>query len=256
MIMTSVVKKVTFLSLFVLMFSAVTGCCVRNPIRYPGDKSPSIVDDIAAETVALVMVDDDGDTGAFCTGVWVSKETILTAAHCALAAARDNAQINENVPVQALGTGVSFIVQSEVTGVFDPPKAKHTGTVTAIDEETDVAIINAGGMVPDHKVAPLAQRVPAVGEPLHFIGHSRGVYWTYMPGVVAGFHSRLRYNTKRGPFVQVTAPIAGGMSGGGAWDAEGRLVGMVSFVSKAPNMGFLIHVDTVRQFLKDNKVIQ
>jgi len=234
---------------------SLAGCCVRGHVRYPGDGEASIADDISAETVALIDVDDEGDTFAFCTGVWVSGDAILTAGHCAAAAARSNAQVNEGVPVEARGTNVWYIVQPEVTAVFEAPRARHMALVESLDEARDVAVLRVVGGVPPHKVAPLAPAVPAVGEPLHLVGHPRAHYWTYMPGSVAALHDHLKYSSRSGPFVQVTAPIAPGMSGGGAWDSQGRLVGIVTTVAKAaPNMGFLVHVDTVRKFLADNKV--
>lgn len=248
-------KKFIALFSFLFILGTLTGCV--SHVRYPGDKSPSVVDDIAGETVALISKDDDGDTQAFCTGIWVSHDTILTAAHCAVGAARMNAGVDEGVPIEAKGTNVTYIIQSESTGIWETPKATHVAIVTALTLETDVAILQAISVVPSHVSAQLALRVPAVGEPLHLMGHTRGIYWTYMPGVVAGFHAHIRYVEKSGPFIQVTAPIAGGMSGGGAFDVDGHLVGMVSFTApRAPSVGFLIHVDTIREFLKKNHVIK
>jgi S1-C subfamily serine protease len=52
-----------------------------------------------------------------------------------------------------------------------------------------------------------------------------------------------------GPWMQVSAPIWYGNSGGGAFDAEGSLVGIASFKALAPNVAFYVHLETIREFL-------
>jgi S1-C subfamily serine protease len=49
--------------------------------------------------------------------------------------------------------------------------------------------------------------------------------------------------------MQVSAPVWFGNSGGGAFNDEGEIVGIASFIMKGPSLGFFIPVDSIRPFL-------
>lgn len=242
--------------LLLVLFSVFVSSlgCITN-VRSPGETT-SVISDIADETVALITNDEEGDTRAFCTGVWISKDVILTQAHCAVAAARYSTLMDDDEAIPVVkGTIATYIVQSETNEMFEVPTKTHSAFVQAYDIGKDIAILKAVDSIPHHKVATLARYVPSVGQPLHVIGHSRGIYWTYMPGVVAGFHTHLKFTAKVGPFIQITAPISAGMSGGGAFDVDGRLIGTISFTANnATDVAFLVHHKTIREFLKANHV--
>jgi S1-C subfamily serine protease len=219
-----------------LVVACFTTCCFSLPRSVV-----PLVKDISSETVALTIVDQDGDTGPFCSGVWVSAHTILTAGHCTKVEALD-----EN---NTAGTAITYIVQNEVTGHFTTPKASHTAIVVKHDNVHDLALLYTSDP-PPHKYAILADSTPATGEPLHLVGQDRGLYWTYMPGI-AGREWLNFYNMEtQGPFLQVIAPVAGGMSGSGAFDEAGGLVGICSFTMGAPSVAFYIHLKSVRSFLR------
>ncbi len=52
-----------------------------------------------------------------------------------------------------------------------------------------------------------------------------------------------------GPWYQVTAPVSHGMSGSGAFDDGGRLVGICSAVAPAPSVAIYSSLELVRAFL-------
>ena len=56
--------------------------------------------------------------------------------------------------------------------------------------------------------------------------------------------------------LQISSPAWRGNSGGGAFDADGKLIGISSWVSaRGPMLGFFIHRDEIEKFLKESKVI-
>ncbi len=65
----------------------------------------------------------------------------------------------------------------------------------------------------------------AVGEPVFTIGSPRGFYNTLGEGLVSGLR-----RLDGALVIQLTAPVAPGSSGGGLFDAEGRLLGITTFV--------------------------
>jgi S1-C subfamily serine protease len=52
--------------------------------------------------------------------------------------------------------------------------------------------------------------------------------------------------------VQISAPIWIGNSGGGAFNSDGHLIGLSSWITlRAPSVAFFIHRDEIKNFLKD-----
>ena len=219
---------------------------------------------LGASTVALIMpsTDEVGDTNyhAYCTGVWVGPTTILTAHHCVEAAAQFIANKHageETDPVtDVVGTPIHFIQENEVMGLGAEPSALHLGGVVFDDADHDLALVRAeGNAVPGHDVAEVADQSPAIGDKIHIVGHQKGLYWTYMEGTVSAYRDELSGSEVRGPWMQVEAPIWFGNSGGGAFDSDGKLIGIASRMPRAPSVGYYIHVDSIRNLLDKQKTL-
>lgn len=204
-------------------------------------------------TVALVMADEDGDVRPYCTGVWISQDEILTANHCVEAVARHLYDVDEDTPVDAVGVPIHYIVEKEAR-LGEEPTAQHLGYVKAVNEDNDLALVKVEttGM-PAHEFAEVADEMPALGEKILCVGHPRGLYWSYVQGLVSAYRKSMPNMDKGGPFVQVSAPVWFGNSGGGVFDTSGKLVGIASFITKAPNTAFYIHADNIKKFLAEWK---
>ena len=234
-----------------------------------GNCAPRSVADLVktenSSTVALVhtKIDpDDGSrsTGPFCTGVWVNKTMILTAHHCVVGIAGQLEK--EGVVIEKLSDiTIQYIVENEVVGIGRDPSAMHNAKIKGLDKENDLALLEAvnESSVPNHGIAELAESAPIVGERLSFIGHVKGFYWTYVEGPVAGYREDLDMmgQDRPGPFMQVSAPIYFGNSGGGAFDKDGKLVGIASFIyAGMPLCAFYEPLETIRSFLAGFKVVR
>jgi putative serine protease PepD len=95
-----------------------------------------------------------------------------------------------------------------------------TGTIARVDPNDDLAVIHVGQVLPVLRTAParpvLAQAVMVVGSPL-------GLGGTVSAGVISGFRS-----LEGSDYVQFSAPISPGNSGGPVVDARGRVVAVAS----------------------------
>ena|ERR1035437_2833241 len=215
----------------------------------------SLVSHIDTSTVALMMENTENHSfRVYCTGVWVSEREILTAHHCVQAAANIAAggDGNEEVDVDVMGAKIYFIQKDEVMGYKMDPSALHWSKVIADDGEHDLALVEMmGGSVLDHEVAVLAKVVPENGGKIHIVGHVKGLFWTYIEGVVAGYRVSLYPVDKSGPFLQLSAPVFFGNSGGGVFNDDGELVGIVSFMMSAPLTNFAIPVVSIRNFIRE-----
>ncbi len=228
-----------------LFVGACAGASPPPPARI--DAPYVLAEELADTTVALVARDPDGDVYPFCTGVWVSRFEFITAAHCATGYARRLLGLDEDAPVGTDGLKVSYFGPGEYRGVYKDPSDAFVAVLRKIDEAHDLAAFYSAS-VPWHRDATLAPSSPHTGAPVIMVGHPVAMYWTQTVGHVAGHYDRLL--AKEGPWLQVDGVIFQGSSGGGAFDYEGRLVGIAAFTSPVPGLGFFAEVGTIRKFTR------
>ena len=227
----------------------------------------------------------------YCTGVWVDSKHILTANHCVegelewqqerlderkqkqanpigpmtlqqlLQKLFGGGDLQEADKVEKKGLKIHYIVEKEVMGVAAEPSGWHLSKVVAFDEEHDLALLEAqGDLQPPHTVARVAKETPALGEHINIVGHQTGLYWTYLDGQVSAYRDADHYkrlsvgrDDAKGPYMQVQSPIFYGNSGGGCFNDYGELVGIAVRITRAPDVGFFVHRDTIASFLDKNK---
>jgi serine protease Do len=80
-----------------------------------------------------------------------------------------------------------------------------------------------------------------IGEDAYSIGTPRGFDLTIANGIVSG-----KRDMKGIRYLQTTAPISGGSSGGGLFDCAGRLMGITTFYVDGQNLNFAIAADEFR----------
>jgi S1-C subfamily serine protease len=285
-------RLLALLSVMVLVGCSTLGGAVNSVVPRSKLSIPELVSIEGASTVALMSYRDDKDTTQttgfrpFCTGVWVDETHIMTADHCAKAEQRwqqkrldkrkEDSQ-NQGEPkslqemlerlfggrqgntetdtIEEKGLSVHYIVESEVVEVGKEPAGWHLSKVVAYDESHDLALLEVvGHATPGHKVAKLAAVTPGLGESVHIVGQTVGMYWTYIHGSVAAYRGAdmLKGKDDKGPWMQVASPMYYGNSGGGAFNDYGELVGIADWIKDAPEMGFFVHLDTLRSFLDKN----
>lgn len=117
------------------------------------------------------------------------------------------------------------MVEGAIKLVLQQEKQEWPASVVRADPATDRCIITAAGQsfVPVAGVRNYDSL--EVGELLYTLGAPVGLELTLASGILSG----LRQEDGR-PFVQTTAPISPGSSGGGLFDARGNLVGATTLV--------------------------
>lgn len=242
------------------IISILPGCASTVPKVDPPKSEQVVIKEIATSTAALVLRKDN-DVRVYCTAVWVSQKTLLTAHHCVNAAWRvsqtngDDDDDEDQTPPNLKGFKVYYITGDEVEGVNSEPSATHLATVAMVDAKRDLALLKADGKVlPPHTFAKLADEPPAIGEHLYILGHVKGLYWSHIEGIVSSHRSGVPTGKLgiKGPFLQVSGPVYYGNSGGGAFNKKGELVGIASFMYRAPQTTMFIHLYSIKQFLKVN----
>lgn len=239
------------------LFALVLGCSSQPA------KAPSKIDmaaELRSETVGLVRltleVSFDGEqikiepaTRVFCSGVWISGSSILTAHHC--------------VDEMRVGDELAYVVEGDV---FDGYKARKLMKVkiaklAAVDGEHDLAILRAL-TPPPHGVAAVSIESIEAGMATHTMGHPFGNWYSYSSGDVSAVRQAYMPAGEDDPigkdvlWVQTTAPISPGNSGGGLFDAHGHLIGICSRGRRdGQNLNFYIHRDHIAAFLGKQAVL-
>ena len=119
---------------------------------------------------------------------------------------------------------------SSGVGTVDVRQGDRTirGTIERVDPNDDLAIIHVAEVLPVLRTAParptLAQAVMVVGSPL-------GLGGSVSVGVISGFRS-----VEGSDYVQFSAPISPGNSGGPVVDARGRVVAIASAKFEGPGI--------------------
>lgn len=114
--------------------------------------------------------------------------------------------------------------------------------LASADPERDLCILDAPGL--DAKPVPLGTtRGLAVGQPVYAVGSPRGLELTLSGGLVSALRK-----TGIEPVIQTDAAVSPGSSGGGLFDAQGRLIGIVTFnVQGGQNLNFALPVEWIRE---------
>ncbi len=205
------------------------------PISHVADAS-----ELSEKTVALVARDSDGDAHAYCSGVWLSKVTIVTAAHC--------------VSDLHLGDFADYVVRNDVYAPGELHEraaiSSHRAQFYALDASHDLALLSALAP-PAHSFATISMEPVRPGMPVQAVGMPLGLWYSYSRGDVAA----VRYINSNGIgeilFIQTTTPISGGNSGCGLFDSYGDLVGIAhATFTRGQNLNLFISGQYVDAIMK------
>lgn len=106
------------------------------------------------------------------------------------------------------------------------------------DTHLDLCVLQVEGL-PAPEVKRGSAKTLHVGQTVYAIGAPQGLDRTLSQGLISALRE-----TPDGTVIQTSAPISPGSSGGGLFDAEGRLIGITTFQTKlGQNLNFAIPVD-------------
>ena len=174
--------------------------------------------------VLLVMEDDNGQPLSQGSGFFVQRDVVVTNFHVIEGASAGFAKL--------IGKRGTF----EVLGVV------------SVDQLHDLALLKLKGV----NAPPLGLEVAgqvAVGDVVFAVGNPLGLEGTFSQGIISGIR-----HVDADTFLQITAPISPGSSGGPILNSRGQVIGVAtaSFVG-GQNLNFAIPASYVAAALSNSK---
>jgi serine protease Do len=174
--------------------------------------------------VVVTISDKSGKEVAQGSGVIIAPRDLVTSCH-----------------VLTKGVGIS-VKQGDVI---------RSGKLRYQDTARDLCQVQLDDVFPAGK--PVSGLVKSsdleVGQSVYAIGAPRGLERTISRGIVSG----LRDSKDGSKLVQTDASISPGSSGGGLFDSEARLMGIVTFGLVQENLNFAIPADWILQLPERNR---
>ena len=178
-------------------------------------KSPTeLFESVSSSIVVVHGMDNQGKPQSLGSGVVLSKDEIVTNCH---------------------------VIEKSATLSIEHRGREYSATLKHSDYDHDVCSLNVTGF--DAPAAVLGSTQPLkVGQKVFAIGAPQGLELTLSEGII----SSLREVTG-GRYLQISAPISPGSSGGGLFDEDGRLIGLPTFyLGGGQQLNFAVPVEWIR----------
>jgi len=188
----------------------------------PRKDIPTIAKAANGSIVSIIMSGDDGKPIAQGTGFIVSKEGLIVTNYHVIA--------EGSSAVAKLPDGAIYILEG----------------VVASDKARDVALVKATGKNLRTLLLGNSDRVE-VGQEVVAIGNPLSLESSVSNGIVSGIRTA---DDLGGKFLQVTAPISPGSSGGPLFDMAGEVIGITTLYLKGgENLNFAVPINDAKRLL-------
>lgn len=163
--------------------------------------------------------------------------------------------VSENERGEPISLGSGFFVQRGLVAtsnhvishasriyvkVLTPKSIYAVEGIAGVDKERDLAILRVAGIGSPLPLGNVGE--VAVGDPVYAIGNPEGLEGTFSQGVV----SALRGTT----YIQITAPISAGSSGGPILNSRGEVIGIATAIFEGgQNLNFAIPVSHLSRLM-------
>jgi len=204
------------------MFSAMFIVAATLVASTAWSNSATLVFERVSPSVVVVFAHDQaGKAISQGSGVVVEPEVVVTNCH-------------------VLEKGVTYAIAHQ--GRRHPARLRHANW------ERDVCSLSVPALAAP-AVALGSTHNLKVGQQVYAVGAPRGLELTLSEGII----SSLRDIGVGSPYLQITAPISPGSSGGGLFDEEGQLIGLPTlYLAEGQQLNFALPVEFVQQLLQQD----
>lgn len=246
-------KKFFFLIITLFLTISCSAPYQQQTQNAYGFPSHEVLQRSLESTVALIKP-INGSNRIFCTGVFISRTTILTAAHCVARVEYLQTPFGTlTIPIDESPIGQrQDILDYNYWHNHHDLRETHSFIISSYDEQRDLAILKyEGDDYYSDNFTSISSLDISIGQPLFTIGHPLGIEWN----ISTGFVSRDISNENGTWRLYSSVHIYRGNSGGPIFDINGNLVGICSQMGgEAPflNKGiyFKSIIDHLRLYLR------
>lgn len=179
-------------------------------------KSASDIFQTASPSIVIVLaLDTSGKERSLGSGVIISKNLVITNCHVISNASR---------------------IYVKVRGKVHQAKLRHS------DPDRDVCSVTVNELNGNPITFGKTSHIK-VGERVYTIGTPKGLELTLSEGIISSLRK-----VQGGQYIQITAPISPGSSGGGLFDENGKLIGLPTFYLKdGQQLNFALPVEWIEE---------
>ncbi len=124
---------------------------------------------------------------------------------------------------------------------------KYMATLLQSDWDRDICTLSVNGLK-GHPVTKGSTSRLQVGDKVYAVGAPKGLELTLSDGLISSLRP-----VEGGQYLQITAPISPGSSGGGLFDEEGQLIGLPTFyLTEGQQLNFAVPIEWVNDLPKRN----
>lgn len=188
-----------------------------HPVPVQAKSASDVFEAVSGSVVVVKSFDSKGKSLAFGSGVILPAGVVATNCHV----------IRNADTLRVLFQGTEYPAQRSQS-----------------DVARDVCTLSVA--LPSPRGAHLGRsRDLKIGQRVYVVGAPRGLELTLSDGIVSGLRS-----VAQGEYIQITAAISPGSSGGGLFDEEGELIGLPSFfLTEGQQLNFAVPVEWLTELL-------
>jgi len=176
---------------------------------------------VSSSVVVIQTYDIKGNDQGLGSGVIIEKDLIVTNCHV----------IEDSAKIQVVYKGKQYLT-----------------IVKDTDWDLDICTLTVNGINAPSVVKGSTNRLK-VGTKVFAIGAPQGLELTLSEGIISSFRP-----VDSGQYLQISAPISPGSSGGGLFDEEGKLIGLPTFyITEGQQLNFAVPVEWINELPKRNK---
>ena len=189
------------------LISAALWCVAVTPLAVEGKTPEQIFQDVSRSIVTIQAFDAADNVISLGSGVVTAEDTVVTNCHV----------IEGGQRLSVISSGGTL-----------------KGVVRVADADRDLCELAVAGLQAPR--VPLYTGRLRVGQRVYAIGAPEGLDLTISEGLVSSIREM-----DGAHYIQTSAPISSGSSGGGLFDVEGRLVGLTAFIiAEGQNLNFAL----------------
>ena len=237
------INKLVTVGMMSLMALVNVGCTAVTVTQAQGRRyveSERNLNHMYGSVVAFVKENRSGRLRSYCTGFYVRRDLIASAAHCFATPDPDMPFLDRPGVVGARHEFHTYTQYINAGHSHEGPA--NTATLTAINEEQDVALLSTDAVSRDFLTINTVR--PAIGAMVYSMGQPGGLPWVLTQGIVSQFEFNGETNVVES--ILATPGIYFGNSGGPLIDNNGCVIGVAGAVAfRQPIYGIFYPISNI-----------